>query len=215
MMYVYYMMLYVYMGLCFVPVIALFSIFCIFVPGFKIRHGLISTLLGLFALLPITVVQYFILNLPIFSGNTLLSVLVTALIFNGLIEESTKMTCMLFLPKKNISFQTFFAMSILAGLSLGAFETLIYLFSGFHNVGIRTITALLVHTFCAGLSGIFLWTLRNKPTNTYIFVVAVVLHGIYNFFAGFSGGFKWFSVIAIFLAAIECRIWYVKIAHPE
>ena len=47
------------------------------------------------------------------------------------------------------------------------------------------------------------------------FVLAVALHGVYNFFAGFSGGFWWFSVVAILMAALECRIWYRKAAGMD
>ena len=45
------------------------------------------------------------------------------------------------------------------------------------------------------------------------FVLAVVLHGIYNFFAGFNGLFWWFSVVAILMAALECRIWYRQVVE--
>lgn len=209
------MMMYVYMALCFLPVLILGIVLPLAVPGFKIRYALISVLVGLLSLIPITFIQFFVFSLPIFTSGTLVSVLITAILFNGLIEEATKMSLMFLLPRKSIAFPQFFSMAILAGLSLGAFESIIYLLSGSLNIGIRMVTAVLIHTFCAGLSGIFVWTLKNKPTRVYFFVLAVLLHGVYNFFAGFSGGYRWLSIVAILLAALQCRICYMQIAHPE
>lgn len=209
------MNIYVFILLCFVPLIICFTLFCIAIPGFKVRYGLWASLLGLLSLIPIAFVQFFILNLPIFTANTLISVLVTALIFNGLIEESLKMLCMLFLPFKKVGFPAFFTMSMLSGLALGCFETVVYLFAGHQEIGIRLVTAVMIHMLCAGLSGIYVWTFKSKKPRTTPFVFAAVLHGIYNFFAGFSGNYRWFSVLAIVMAALECRIWYMKTRHPE
>lgn len=217
------MSVYVMMGLSFLPLAAFLVIFCLAVPGFKLRYGLASTLVGLFSLIPIVVVQYFILRMPIFSGNTLLSALITVMVFNGLVEETVKMLSLLLLPHKKIGFGAFFAMSLVSGLTLGCFETVIYLFAGYQNIQIRSLTAVVIHSFCAGLSGIYVWTWRHpaersggkKGSLITPFVLAVVLHGAYNFFAGFSGIFWWFSVVAILMAALECRIWYKKVAGDD
>lgn len=217
------MSVYVMMGLSFVPLVAFFVIFCLAVPGFKLRYGLASTLVGLFSLIPIVVVQYFVLKLPDFTDHSLVEALVTVMVFNGLVEETVKMFSLLLLPHKKVGFGTFLAMSLISGLALGCFETVIYLFSGYQNVQLRSLTAVVMHSLCGGLSGIYVWTWRNpverapgkKVPLVMPFVLAVVLHGVYNFFAGFSGVFWWFSVVAILMAALECRIWYKKAAGDE
>lgn len=213
------MSIYLMIALSFLPLVLFFVIFSLAVPGFRIRHGLAAVLCGFLSLVPIVVIQSIVRNLPIFSHSTMLSVLLTALFFNGLIEEALKMSLLLLLLRKKTPFVSFFAMSLLSGLALGCFETVIYLFSGYHDIEVRTATAVVMHSLCAALSGIAVWTWRNpaeRPNGgrgPYLqpFVWAVVLHGVYNFFAGFSGGFRWFSLVTIFLTALECRIWFKKV----
>ncbi len=217
------MSVYVMMGLSFLPLVVFLVVFCLAVPGFKVRYGLVSTLVGLFSLIPIVVVQYFVLKLPVFTANNLISALITVMVFNGLIEETVKMFTMLLLPHRKPGFAAFFAMAFMCGLSLGCFETIIYLFSGYHNIETRTLTAVLMHSLCAGLSGIYVWTWRNpveKPDGTRSpmlmpFVLSTLLHGTYNFFAGFGGWFRWFSVVAIVMSALECRIWFRRASGAD
>ena len=49
-----------------------------------------------------------------------------------------------------------------------------------------------------------------------IFVLAVLLHGIYNYFAGFKmdSMFFWFSLVVVLVAVVECRIRYREM-NPE
>lgn len=217
------MSVFVLMGLSFVPLVFFLVLFCLAVPGFKVRYGLGSTLVGLFSLIPIVILQYLVLKMPVFSKDTLLSVLITVMVFNGLVEEMVKMFSLLLLPHKKMGIGVFLAMSLISGLALGCFETVIYLFSGYQNIQIRSLTAVAMHSLCGGLSGIYVWTWRNpvekasgkKVPLVMPFVLAVALHGVYNFFAGFSGGFWWFSVVAILMAALECRIWYRKAAGMD
>ena len=217
------MSVFVLMGLSFVPLVFVLVLFCLAVPGFKVRYGLGSTLVGLFSLIPIVILQYLVLKMPVFSKDTLLSVLITVMVFNGLVEEMVKMFSLLLLPHKKMGIGVFLAMSLISGLALGCFETVIYLFSGYQNIQIRSLTAVAMHSLCGGLSGIYVWTWRNpvekapgkKVPLVMPFVLAVVLHGVYNFFAGFSGGFWWFSVVAILMAALECRTWYRKAAGMD
>ncbi len=207
--------MYLFVFFCFAPLILCFFVFCMAVRNFKFLYGLWASVLGLVSVIPIALAQFFILNLPVFTANTLISVLVTAMIFNGLVEESLKMLCMLLLPSKKVDFPVFFCMALLLGLALGCFETVIYLFAGQQEIGLRLVTAVLIHMFCAGLSGIYVWSFRQRKTKTMPFVLAAVLHGVYNFFAGFSGGYWWFSVVAIAMAALQCRIWYTKTKQIE
>ena len=87
---------------------------------------------------------------------------------------------------QKMSMKVFFACAVLSGLSLGCFETLIYIASGIKNLELRLLTAVVIHSCCAGLSGLFVFNLKNGSLKIYPFVLAVFLHGIYNYFAGFK-----------------------------
>lgn len=222
------MNLYALFALCFIPAITFYILFCMFVPGFKIRYGLWAMLVGLFAIVPIALIQHFILTLPVFNRSTFASLIVTAFVFNGLIEETVKMLFMLLLPQKKMKLAPFFAASLLCGMMLGSFESVIYLIkriqeselaSGFLSayalVFARMGTAVLIHTLCAGLSGLFVWMIRHKTPHAAPFVYAALLHGAYNFFAGFADPYHWFAIVAILFAVLECRIWYKYIKLPD
>ena len=215
------MNIYLLFALTFVPLLAVFLLFMILVPGQKIRYGLWACILGIFTVIPTALVQHFVLNLPIFSEPTVINLLVTAIVFNGLLEETFKMLFMALVPKKKLSIPAYFTCCLLAGLTLGCFESIIYLVKRLgentYQMEInelyilllsRTFTSVLVHTFCAGLGGLYLWLYKSKNAHILPFVWAVVLHGVYNFFAGFKTGFYWFAIIAVLFAALECRIWY-------
>ena len=215
-------------ALCFIPLVALFLIFTIVIDGLKLRYGLFACVLGLVAVLPIAFVQYFVLNLPIFNTETFMSLLITAVLFNGVIEESLKMLFMLLLPQKKMPRAAFFCCALLFGLALGTFESIIYLVRSVQNsslpvglaaasklVLLRMGTAVLIHTFCAGLSGLYIWSFKNHASHAAPFIYAALLHGVYNFFAGFASNYRYFSIIAILFTLLECRIWYRVLTKEE
>ncbi|MCR5725717.1 MAG: PrsW family intramembrane metalloprotease [Treponema sp.] len=218
------MSMYAFLSLCFIPLAAFFLILLITVKGLTIFDGLWAIILGFIAVLPIAFVQYFVLNLPIFNTETFASLLVTAVLFNGVIEESMKMLFILLLPRKRLSLAAFFTSALLFGLALGTLESLVYLVRRIQNntlpsgltaaytlILVRMATAVLIHMFCAGLSSLYIWLFKNKYPNAAPFVYAALLHGVYNFFAGFSSNYRWFSIIAILFTILECRIWYIHI----
>ena len=104
---------------------------------------------------------------------------------------------------------------MLSGLALGCFESVIYLVSGYENIGLRLVTAVMLHTACAGLGGIFVWSVKNKRTKVLPFIFAIILHGVYNYFAGFSTSIRWFSIVIIVLAFIECRSQAVSVSSED
>lgn len=221
------MNLYAFLALCFIPLVAAFIILMLIVPGLKIRYCLWACVLSIVAVVPIAFVQYFVLGLPVFNTNTFASLLVTAIIFNGLIEETVKMLFLTLVPQKKQTLACFFSCCLLFGLTLGCFESVIYFVKRLQEIGLpqdvsaafklifmRMFTAVLIHTFCAGLSGLYLWLFRHQRNNVLPFVWAALLHGIYNFFAAFSSGYRWFSVVAIVFALLECRIWYKATSQP-
>lgn len=216
------MNVFAFLAVTFIPLIAVYLILTLTVNGLKIHHGLFACLLGFIVVFPIAFIQYFILNLPVFNTNTFISLLITAILFNGVIEETVKMFTLCLLPQKKLPPAAFFAMALLFGLALGSFESVIYFVrriqtsdlptgfsAAFHLMLIRSATAVLIHTFCAGLSGLYIYNFRNKRNNVMPFLWAAVLHGIYNFFAAFQSDFRYFAVVAILLAVVECRVWYL------
>ena len=222
------MNLYAFLALCFIPLVAAFVILMLVVPGLKIRYCVWACVLSLIAVVPIAFIQYFVLHLPVFNTNTFVSLLITAVIFNGLVEESVKLIFLAFIPQKKQTLSCFFACCLLFGLTLGSFESVIYLVRHLQEAGVpqelmgaftlifmRMLTAVLIHTFCAGLSGLYLWLFRHQRNNVLPFVYAVLLHGVYNFFAAFTTGYRWFSVVAIVFALLECRIWYTTSKNEQ
>ena len=93
---------------------------------------------------------------------------------------------------------------------MGCFETLVYLVAGIQHLELRMLTAVVIHVSCAGLSGIFVYSIKNKSVKVLPFVSAVLLHGIYNYFAGFKMDsiFFWFSLVVVLVSIVECRIRY-------
>ena len=119
-----------------------------------------------------------------------------------------------FLPAKKIKLPVFIACAVIAGGTVGSFEAVMYFVAGTHYSALRLCTAAVLHALCAGLSGIFVWTAKNKTRKRKAqfaaFCAAVFCHGIYNFFAGFNGFLWWFSLAALLFALIQLRSFYTE-----
>ncbi len=193
-------------ALCFIPLLTAFLCFALLAKDFKIGKGLLACILGIIAVVPIAALQFFLDSRNVFSASGPASILLSALILNGLIEESIKAALLCAMPSKRVQY------SILSGLTLACFESLIYLISGYENIRLRLFTAVLIHVACAVLDGLFAFSLRRKKPDVAPFLYAVVLHGLYNYFAGFGEHSPYFpiSFAVIAFAAIECRIHYKK-----
>ena len=207
--------MYASVAVCFIPLVAVFICFVLLVPEFKTKWGLLACLLGLLAVIPIAAFQFLIDTYKLLPATSLGLVLLEALILNGLIEESLKMGLLFIMPAKKINLPSFFACALLAGLAVGCFESVIYLISGYENIGLRMVTAVVVHTSCSGLSGLFVYSVHRKPIHVMPFIYAVVLHGIYNYFAGFTTAIRYFSIAVILFTLIECRIWYKNMSESS
>ncbi|MBQ9207567.1 MAG: PrsW family intramembrane metalloprotease [Treponema sp.] len=222
------MNLYALLGICFVPTALFFALAVILNKNLKITYCLWSCVLALLTVIPTSLLQFYILALPIFTAYTFVSVMITAILFNGLIEESMKMLFLCLMPHKKQILATFFCCVILYGLTVGGFESVIYVVKRFQEIQGQTgkelvlqlllkriFSAQAIHVFCAGLSGLYIWNFRRHKRNIMPFVYAVLLHGIYNFFASFTSLYHWLSIIAILFAAVECRIFYVSSNSAE
>ena len=203
-------------GICFVPLILITAVLLAVCKKLTAGSALISILSGLAAIIPIAVIQFFLLSLPIFSSTKLVSVFLTAVLFNGLIEETIKMLMLMIIPGKKKDAATFVICSLIAGFSIGTFETVVYmLMYGTEAIILRYATAVLIHTFCSGLSGLYVWTFKQKKQYIRPFIAAVFIHGLYNFFAGFVYPLKAFSFVTIIYAAIRLKFSYDRIFSDE
>lgn len=215
-------------ALCFLPVITVFAFVAFLQNDKRILRYVVPCFFGILTVIPASFIQFFVLKIPVFSSSTFISILITSIIFNGLIEETFKLIFIMLIPKKNLTLATFLISSILLGMSSGAVETLIYVLGSLQKISsiadtnsilklilMRIFSAQLIHAFCAGLLGIFVWQRRNGMQNFMPLAYSVVLHGFYNFFMAFSSGFRWFAAASILMAAVECRIWYLTAKNSK
>lgn len=219
--------------LCFVPLLFAFCLFT-FVFKLKISHQLLAILLGLAIVFPISVIQYVVPTTNVFQNMPIVGTMLKSLIIYGLVEELFKTIVLVpVLSTKSIkeeysAIQLLF-LSFLLGLSLACFESLVYLFDRlqiannkgaqllYHHIFLRIFTSDLIHMSCAGLCGLFVISKRfnnNKSKISYLFL-AILLHGIYDFFAGFQNNLKYFSYFVVLLALIECRVKYTALTKKE
>ncbi len=219
--------------LCFVPLLFAFCLFT-FIFKLKISHQLLAILLGLTIVFPISVIQYVVPTTNVFQNMPIVGTMLKSLIIYGLIEELFKTIVLVpVLSTKSIkeeysALQLLF-LSFLLGLSLACFESLVYLFDRlqiannkgaqllYHHIFLRIFTSDLIHMSCAGLCGLFVISKRynnNKSKISYLFL-AILLHGIYDFFAGFQNNLKYFSYFVVLLALIECRVKYTALTKKE
>lgn len=212
--------------LCFVPLVVAVLVFAL---SFKIKvgHQLIAVLLGLAAVLPISFIQYFLPDLPFLTGVPLVKTLLKSLILYGLVEELIKMLLAIPLPHKEYSELDFLLLAFVMGLALGCFESVVYYFDHLQKasargaellyglIAARIFSSDVIHMCCMGLSGLYIFSKRQRNPKFSYFVLAVIIHGVYDFFAGFSNGLRWFSIAVVLLAAIECKIKYSALKQPE
>lgn len=219
--------------LCFVPLLFAFCLFT-FIFKLKISHQLLAILLGLAIVFPISVIQYVVPTTNVFQNMPIVGTMLKSLIIYGLVEELFKTIALVpVLSTKSIkeeysAIQLLF-LSFLLGLSLACFESLVYLFDRlqiannkgaqllYHHIFLRIFTSDLIHMSCAGLCGLFVISKRynnNKSKISYLFL-AILLHGIYDFFAGFQNNLKYFSYFVVLLALIECRVKYTALTKKE
>lgn len=217
-------MVYVGIFLCFVPLIL-----CFFITTFgfklKISHQLIAILLGLVAVVPISFIQFLLPSLKWFENYPVLHALIKSIFLYGFVEELVKMLLILPLPHKDYDSFNSLMLSFVFGIAIGSFESVVYFLDHLqlsHMYGgellyglilLRIFSSDIIHLTCAGLCGLFVFSCRNKPPKLSIFMIAVLLHGVYDFFAGFQNNLRWFAIPVIILAIIECRQKYVSVQN--
>ncbi|MBQ9537834.1 MAG: PrsW family intramembrane metalloprotease [Treponema sp.] len=204
---------------CFLPLIVFISCSAILCKDYKLWKALLSCLLGMLTVPPIVILQTALNGSKLLNLKGLAGVLISAIVLNGIIEECVKAALLFLLPsskdanpKESRTKKIFFLCSLTAGLALGCLESFIYLIAGTQKIGLRMVTAVVIHTLCAGLDGLFVYGVKRREIRVLPLIIAVVTHGIYNYFAGFGEGTPYFyiSFAAILFAAIECRVRYIR-----
>lgn len=222
------MNIYFAMGLNFLPLI-LFFLFVKKVADPKISTELISCALGLLAVFPIVFIKCYIVEMKWIVENPVScsSMLSNSLVYSGLTEEVIKALFIFLIPGVKKDFKKFFFCAMLFGLCLGCFESMAYVFKylsvplkagetrAYDLIFERMFSSDLIHGACAGLSGILIYTIRNKRCDFAAIIISVFIHGIYDFFASFNTNMKWFALIAILFALIECRVHYQKYSEKH
>ena len=210
--------------LCFVPFVTMFALFAILVPEFSAPKGLVASLAGLLALVPITIAQFLIPGMRLFGQSKALSILLYSIVFLGLVEEAFKALALFLVGAKAERPASWLCYSLLAGMIFGCFESVIYFLRDFQNIGhgvtlnliyLRMFTAVLVHTLCAALGGFTVYYIKNLRLNVWPLLNAVLLHGLYDYFVSFNTPVRFFCVIVILSAAIKCRVCLLQIAEEE
>lgn len=218
------MSVYFSIALCLAPFVLTFILYEVF-SKIKVSTLLIASLVGFLAVLPISFIQFILVYcFPSIaqSDTNLLSVFLKTLLYNALLEEGIKTIFLILIPRKKSTFAHFFMACLLMGLSLGCFESVVYFLRHlessaannavllYHLIFIRMFSSVLIHTFCAGLCGIFIWSLKEKSADFIALIIAILSHALFDFFVSFSTWIQWFSIAAILLAILECRIHYEK-----
>jgi len=200
--------------------VTMFALFAILVPEFSAPKGLVASLAGLLALVPITIAQLLIPGMRLFGQSRALSILLYSIVFLGLVEECFKALALFLVGAKAERASLWFCYSLLAGMIFGCFESVIYFLQDFQNIGhgvtlnliyLRMFTAVLVHTLCASLGGFTVFYCKNLGWNVWPLLNAVLIHGLYDYFVSFNTPVRFFCVIVILSAAIKCRVYFLRV----
>ena len=210
--------------LCFLP-LAVFTL--IFIFGFKMNvvHILIAILAGLISVLPISLIQYFVPDFSLFANSyPVLYSLLKSLILYAFVEEAIKISVAFILPHKNYEIKNFMFLGFIMGLSVGCFESAVYFFEHlqsarsigaelmYFQICIRIFTSVIIHFSCAGLGALFVYECREKRFFLSLLILIILIHGVYDFFAGFQNYLKLFAFAVVLFSLIECRIKYSNFA---
>ncbi len=223
---------------CFLPLIVFFLIFTfayklnVFHQLIAILLGLLSVIPISLIQYFVPDINGFANNYPILYS------LLKSLILYAVIEEVIKMLFLFFLPvsggragiKNNVesndsdskafALKRFILLGFIMGLSVGCFESGVYFFEHMQkakNAGsqllylpifVRMFSAVIIHFSCTGLCALFMFGLKNKIFKISLMLSAVLIHGIYDFFAGFQNSFKYFAFAVVLFSIIECRLKY-------
>lgn len=224
------------MILCFLPMLVMFFVLWL---GMKMRAVplLITCLLALVAILPTSLIQFGVsyipqLNdylrnfifIPEINYDSLIYSFIKSILIYGLIEEVNKCFFMIFIPKKGFDNLRLLFIGMMFGLTLGCFESVIYYLDHLQmaqargaemlylQIFVRIFTSDVIHMTCAGVGCLFVSKIQERIRFSFIFTI-ILIHGLYDFFAGFTNRFYWFIIPILLLSCLECRIKYSSLQN--
>lgn len=210
------MNIYFAVALCFLPLIAVFLAFRL-ICDVPIMCAVISASLALAIIAPVSFVETFALRL--LHLHSAFKTLVLYVMVVGLVEEVSKALVLFALPAKKLTDKAFLLCALLFGAGVGCFESVVYFLKTlvrtsdmgatlvYGTIFARIFTSDALHTFCAGLGGLFILSIRRKDdarSDAMAIILAIVLHGLYDYFA-INARYFWLSIVVILLAAVECH----------
>lgn len=213
------MNIYAALVLCLMPLIAFFILLCL-TRSTPPLIALLSAALALVIVVPVSFVETFALRLV--HLNSAMTALMLYVLIVGLVEEVPKALALFALPARHLNDKQFLLCALLFGAGVGCFESVVYFLKTlvktsnmgaelvYSSIFSRIFTADALHTFCAGLGGLFILSIKredDKMCDAMAIILAIVLHGLYDYFA-MSTNRSWLSIAAIILAAVECTSHY-------
>ena len=95
--------------ICTIPVLAALACMVVLIKEFKLGFGFVAVFCGLFAVVPIYAIQFFLETSGLINFHSLFSVLIKSIFVNGVVEETIKMAVFFLFPSKKMSMKVFFA----------------------------------------------------------------------------------------------------------
>jgi len=202
-------------AICLIPLIASYIVMLMMVTGFCWWKGIIACLCGMFAVALVAILQVFVDFSSMLNLNTLIGILLGTLLVNGLVEEGFKALVLFALPGKKHPEREFFSYGILSGLTFACFETILYFFVGSETVTLRFVSAVIIHASCAGLGSLTVYGFKTRKPYFFPLILAILLHGLYDYFALMPGFLGWVKYAVVFVSLIECGVRYSKLKEME
>lgn len=101
------------------------------------------------------------------------------------------------------------------GLSFGLYELIVYFISGVGFLSLRFFTTVIFHALSAVLDAFFIVSWKKKKLWLFPLAFSVLMHGLYNFFASFTGFIWWFSIFVLVLTFLQMINVYKACSEKE
>jgi len=174
-------------------------------------------LYGVLLILPAIAIEMFLGKLG-FKGAFFNAFLVA-----GLVEEFLKYKLILQVPFKNPAFSQVtdgIIYAIVASLGFATFENILYVLQNGYGIGIvRAFTAVPLHALVSGIMGYYIGCAKferikdkGKRIKGKGLILAIVLHGFYNFWL-FSGSY--FVILSYLQVFVMWKILFIYWNHSE
>lgn len=136
-----------------------------------------------------------------------------------LFAELIKGIFLIFLSGKKNNTLQFLLLSMLAGLTFGCGQTIVEYLTQAGNAMAKGAALMwpqlllqftfidLINMACSGLAGLFILSIKQKNIKWTLLFYPFVLRALFEFF-NVKLGIKWFVIVVLLLALLECRIKY-------